>query len=58
MKWHTNGNAYSYSSLRPVASIKVSITDGLGDMMGLYFRGTFKVGNGAGYLEYAAIGSG
>ena len=47
-----------YSSLCPVASIEVAIADGFGDVNGLHFLRTFKVGNGAGDLEDAAVGAG
>ena len=46
------------SSLRPIASIKISIAYGLGNMVALYAFRDFKVGNGACHLQDAAVGSG
>ena len=45
-------------SLRPVASIKVAIPDGLGDVHGLDLFAAGEVGDGAGYFEDAAVGTG
>lgn len=46
------------SSLRPVATVKVSVAYGLGNMVAMYAFRTFKVGNGAGNLQDAAVGAG
>ena len=42
----------------PVATIKVAIADGLGDVVGEYTLTAFKIGNGTGHLEDAAVGTG
>ena len=47
-----------YSSLCPIASIQVSISDGLGNMYRIYPLAACKVGNGTGNLQDAAIGTG
>ena len=47
-----------YSSFCPVAAIKISITYGLGDVDGLDFFRTGKIGNGTGDFENAAVGTG
>ena len=48
----------SYPSLRSVASVEVAIVDGFGDVVGLNLLASFKVGDGAGNLQDAAVGSG
>ena len=48
----------SNASLCPVASIQITIPDGFGDMDGLYLLRAGEVGNGAGHLEDAAVGTG
>ena len=48
----------SYPSLRPVASVEVAVVDGFGDVVGLNLLASFKVGDGAGNLQDAAVGSG
>lgn len=45
-------------SLRPVASIKRSISDGFGEVHGLYLLATCQVGDGAGDLQDATVGTG
>ena len=46
------------SSLRPIASVKVSVSYGLCYMVALYGFCPLKVGNGAGNLQDAAICTG
>ena len=42
-----------HSSLRPITSIKVSVTDSFGNMLFFDCLAAFEVGYGAGHLEYA-----
>ena len=46
------------SSLRPVATVKVPVAYGLGNMVTQYAFRAFQVGNGTGHLQDTAIGSG
>ena len=46
------------SSFRPVASIKVAVTYGFGNMVALYAFTSIQVGNGAGNLQDTAVGAG
>ena len=45
-------------SLCPITSIQRSIPDGFGEVHGLYVLATCQVGDGAGYFQDAAVGSG
>lgn len=45
-------------SLRPVASIKHSISDGFGEVHGLHVLAASQVGDGAGDLQDATVGTG
>lgn len=45
-------------SLRPVASIKRSISDGFGEVHGLHVLAASQVGDGAGDLQDATVGTG
>ena len=49
---------YMKSSLRPVASVKLAVAYCFGDMVHFYVLLAFKVGNGAGHFEDAAVGTG
>lgn len=44
-------------SLRPVASIKRSISDGFGEVHGLHVLAASQVGDGAGDLQNATVGT-
>ena len=44
-------------SLRPVASVQIPISDGLGDVHGLYLLAAGEVGDGAGYFRGACARS-
>ena len=48
----------SYHLLRPVASVEVAVVDGFGDVVGLNLLASFKVGDGAGNFQDAAVCSG
>ena len=45
-------------SLRPITSVQRSITDGFGEVHGLYLLATCQVGDGAGDLQNATVGTG
>ena len=45
-------------SFRPIAAIQTAVTYCFGYMMHLDVLLAFEVGNGAGYLQYAAVGTG
>ncbi len=47
-----------YPSLRPVAAVQIPVSDGFGDVHGLDLFAAGEVGNGAGHLEDAAVGTG
>ncbi len=47
-----------YSPLCPVASIEVPVPYGFGDVLTLNLLAAFKVGDGAGDLQDAAVGAG
>ena len=46
------------SPLCPIATVKVTVSDGFGNVHSLYFFAASEVGNGAGHLEDAAVGTG
>ena len=48
----------SHPPLCPVASVEVAIVDGFGDVVGLNLLASFKVGDGAGNFQDAAVCSG
>lgn len=45
-------------SLRPIASVQCAITDGFGEVHGFYVLAACQVGDGAGDLQNAAVGTG
>ena len=45
-------------SLRPITSIQRSIPDGFGEVHGLHVLAASQVGDGAGYLQDATVGTG
>lgn len=45
-------------SLRPIASVQCAITDGFGKVHGFYVLATCQVGDGAGDLQDATVGTG
>lgn len=45
-------------SLSPITSIQRSVSDGFGKMQGLYLLATCQVGDGAGDLQNATVGTG
>ena len=47
-----------YSSFSPIAPIQITIPDGFGDVVTLHLLAAFEVGNGAGYFQDAAVGTG
>ena len=51
-------NLILYTPFSPVATVEVSVADGFGDVDRLHFLRTGEVGDGAGNLEDAAIGTG
>ena len=48
----------SYPPLSPIAPIQIAIAYGFGDVVALHFLAAFEVGDGAGYLQDAAVGTG
>ena len=49
---------YLQPTFCPVTAVEVAIADGLGDVVGLDALAAFEVGDGAGDLEDAAVGTG
>ena len=47
-----------YSSLSPIAPIQIAVADGFGDVVTLHLLAAFKVSDGAGNFQDAAVGTG
>ena len=55
--YYTNFHEVLNPSFRPVASVKVAVTDGLCDMVALHTLRVVEVSDGARHLEDAVVGA-